>query len=83
MRYQEGFPPGSPPFAAVAGCMTGRRGERAYKDKATDEWKDTFSYNEDDLLPMAELFRDAYAWIKTQRRADAKARREREAEPAA
>ena len=55
---------------------------RRYKDKATDEWKDTFSYNEDDLLPMRELFRDAYAWIKTQKRAAAQARREKEAEPA-
>ena len=51
---------------------------RRYKDKSTDEWKDATSYNEDDLLPMAELFRDAKAWIRTQRRADAKARKDGE-----
>jgi hypothetical protein len=49
-----------------------------YKDKSTDEWKDATSYNEDDLLSIAELFRDAKAWIKTQRRADGKARKDGE-----
>jgi hypothetical protein len=52
---------------------------RRYKAKGTDEWKDTTSYNEDDLLPMAELIREAYAWARTQRRADAKARKEKAA----
>jgi hypothetical protein len=56
---------------------------RRYKVKGTDEWKDTDSYNEDDALPIAELFREAYDWVKAQRRADAKARREKESEPAA
>jgi hypothetical protein len=54
---------------------------RRYKDG--EEWKDTQSYGEDDLLPLAELYRDAYAWIRMQKRADAKARREKEAEAAA
>ncbi|MFO0958236.1 MAG: hypothetical protein U0800_12555 [Isosphaeraceae bacterium] len=34
--------------------------------------------NADDLLAMAELLREAYAWIKTQKRADAKGLRERD-----
>jgi hypothetical protein len=50
---------------------------RGYK-KGDDAWKETDSLNADDLLAMAELLRDAYAWIKNQRRADAKARKESE-----
>jgi hypothetical protein len=49
---------------------------RRYKDKSTDEWKDAASYNEDDLLAMAELFRDAYTWIREQKRAAGKARKD-------
>jgi hypothetical protein len=52
---------------------------RRYKDG--EEWKDANSYGGDDLLPMAELFRDAYAWIRKQKQADAQARKI-EAEPA-
>ena len=48
---------------------------RSYKN-GDDTWKETDSLNADDCLAMAELLRDAYAWIKMQRRADAKARRE-------
>ena len=55
---------------------------RRYKDKATDAWKDTDSYNEDDLLPLTELLREAHARIRQQKRADAKARRETQREPA-
>jgi hypothetical protein len=50
---------------------------RGYKS-GDDIWKETDSLNADDLLAMAELLRDAYAWIKNQRRADAKARKESE-----
>ena len=50
---------------------------RGYKN-GDDIWKETDSLNADDLLAMAELLRDAYAWIKDQRRADAKARKESE-----
>ncbi len=53
---------------------------RRYKDG--EEWKDINSYGEDDVLPMGELFRDAYAWIRKQKQADAQARK-KEAEPAA
>lgn len=49
---------------------------RRYKDKSTDEWKDAAGLNEDDLLPMRELLRDAYAWIGEQKRAAAKARKD-------
>jgi len=48
---------------------------RSYK-VGDDAWKETDSLNEDDLLEMAELLREAKAWIKTQKRADAKARKE-------
>jgi hypothetical protein len=50
---------------------------RSYKS-GDDTWKESDSLNADDLLPMAELLREAYAWIKAQRRADAKARKESE-----
>jgi hypothetical protein len=50
----------------------------SYKDEATGEWKDTDSLGEDDLLPLRELLGDAYAWIKQQKRADAKARKDAE-----
>ena len=50
---------------------------RSYK-QGDDSWKETDSLNADDCLAMAELLREAYAWIKMQRRADAKARKEAE-----
>ena len=50
---------------------------RSYK-QGDDTWKETDSLNADDVLAMAELLRDAYAWIKAQRKADAKARKESE-----
>ena len=50
---------------------------RSYK-QGEDTWKETDSLNADDCLAMAELIRDAYAWIKIQRRADAKTRKESE-----
>jgi hypothetical protein len=52
--------------------------QRSFKD-GDDTWRETDSLNESDLLPMAELLRDAYAWIKAQKRADAKARKEQAA----
>ena len=48
---------------------------RSYK-QGEDSWKETDSLNADDCLAMAELIREAYAWIKMQRRADAKARKD-------
>ena len=50
---------------------------RSYK-KGDETWKETDSLSADDLLAMAELLREAYAWIKMQKRADAKAVRERD-----
>jgi len=50
---------------------------RSYKNDNGD-WKESDSLPADDCLPMAELNREAYAWIKMQRRADSKARRESE-----
>ena len=50
---------------------------RGYKN-GDDVWKETDSLNESDLLDMAELLREAKAWIKMQKRADAKARKEAE-----
>ena len=48
---------------------------RSYK-QGDETWKETDSLNADDCLAMAELLREAYAWIKNAKRADAKARRE-------
>ncbi len=50
---------------------------RSYK-QGDETWRETDSLNADDLLAMAELLHEAYDWIKTQRRADAKARKESE-----
>jgi hypothetical protein len=55
---------------------------RSYKQD-DGSWKETSNLGQDDLLPMAELHREAWAWIAKQIQADAKARRDREAEPAA
>ncbi|WP_435018440.1 hypothetical protein TA3x_000414 [Tundrisphaera sp. TA3] len=43
---------------------------RSYK-QGEETWKETDSLNGDDLLAMAELLREAYAWIRMQKRADA------------
>jgi hypothetical protein len=48
---------------------------RSYR-KDDDTWVETHSLDQDDLLPIAELLREAYAWIKAQKRADSKARKE-------
>ena len=50
---------------------------RSYK-KGDDAWKETDSLGFDDLLPMAELYRQAFAWIAKQVQADSKARKARE-----
>lgn len=52
--------------------------QRSFK-RGNDSWGETDSLGQDDLLAMAELFREAYAWIKQQKQADAKARREQAA----
>lgn len=49
--------------------------QRSYRN-GDDTWKETDSLNADDLLAMAELLREAYRWIRDQKRADAKGRRE-------
>ena len=51
--------------------------QRSYK-AGDDTWKNSDSLNADDLLAMAELLREAYVWIKNQKRADAKGVRERD-----
>ncbi|MDG3004383.1 hypothetical protein [Paludisphaera mucosa] len=43
-----------------------------------DTRKESHSFNTVDALPMADVLREAYAWIKTQKCADAKGRRERD-----
>jgi hypothetical protein len=48
---------------------------RSYR-QGDDTWRETDSLTADDLLAMAELLREAYAWIRMQKRADAKARKE-------
>jgi hypothetical protein len=39
---------------------------RRYKDKAADEWKDSYSYGQDDLLTLAKLLDMAHSWILNQ-----------------
>ena len=50
---------------------------RSYK-KGDDAWAETDSLGEDDMLIMAELLRQAFAWISRQKQADSKARKARE-----
>jgi hypothetical protein len=54
---------------------------RRYKDR-NGKWQDSSSFGPDDLLPLGELARDAYRWIRQREREDAKARREKEPETA-
>lgn len=51
--------------------------QRSYK-AGDDTWKESDSLNDDDIPPMTELFREAYLWIRDQKKADAKAARERD-----
>ena len=51
--------------------------QRSYK-QGDDTWRETDSLNGDDLLAMAELLREAYAWIKMQKRADAAGLKQRD-----
>jgi hypothetical protein len=41
--------------------------QRSYRS-GDDTWKETDSLSADDLLPMADLLREAYAWIRNQKR---------------
>ena len=49
--------------------------QRSYK-AGDDTWRETDSLGGDDLLPMAELLREAYVWIRNQKRADAAGRKQ-------
>jgi hypothetical protein len=49
---------------------------RSYKKG--DDWKETDSLGFDDLLPMAELNRQAWAWVAKQMQADSKVRKARQ-----
>jgi hypothetical protein len=49
---------------------------RGYRQEET--WKETDSLGQDDMLAMMELLREGYAWIKMQKRAESKARRDKE-----
>jgi hypothetical protein len=51
---------------------------RSYRH-GDDEWRETESLGGDDLLPAAELLKEAYVWIRNQKRADSKARKEQAA----
>ena len=50
---------------------------RSYK-QGDETWRETDSLGFDDLLIMAELHRQAFAWIAGQMRADSKARKARQ-----
>ena len=50
---------------------------RSYK-QGDEAWKESDSLGQDDLLPMAELHRQAFVWIAKQQQADSKARKARQ-----
>ena len=79
IKFRDGF------LQAVVWRNTGERGsyysvnmQRSFK-RENDTWGESDSLGQDDLLAMAELLREAYAWIKHQKQADAKARKEQAA----
>jgi len=83
IKFRDGF------LQVVVWRNTGERGayysvniQRSFK-REDDSWGETDSLAQDDLLAMAELLREAYAWIKHQKQADAKARKESEQAAAA
>ncbi len=39
---------------------------RRYKDKAADEWKDSYSYGQDDILALRKLLDLAHTFILTE-----------------
>lgn len=43
---------------------------RSYKDDA-GQWHDSTSFKQQDFLEVAEMFREAHAWVKEQTRAQA------------
>lgn len=49
--------------------------QRSFK-AGDDSWRETDSLNAEDALPMAELLREAAAWIRNQKRADSKAKQQ-------
>ena len=51
---------------------------RSFK-QGDDTWRETDSLNQDDLLAMAELLREAHVWIRMQKRADAAGIKQRDA----
>jgi hypothetical protein len=51
--------------------------QRFYR-QGDETWRETDSLNESNLLAMAKLLRESYAWIRMQKRADAKGIRERD-----
>ncbi len=50
---------------------------RSYKD-GDETWKETSSLSPDDALIMAELLRQAFAWVSKQMQADYTAKKARE-----
>ncbi len=50
---------------------------RSYKN-GDDTWKETTSFGEDEVLIVAELMRQAWAWAAKQRQAEYEARKVRE-----
>jgi hypothetical protein len=39
---------------------------RRYKDRNTEEWKDSYSYSEDSIPALAKLLDQAHTWIAEQ-----------------
>ena len=50
---------------------------RSYRS-GDDTWKETDSLTQDDALPLTELLRETYRWIRDQKKADAKVAKERD-----
>jgi hypothetical protein len=49
--------------------------QRSFRN-GDDPWRENDSLNESDLLAMAEPLREAYTWIRMQKRADAAGRKQ-------
>ncbi len=46
---------------------------RLYKDRESDEWKESSGFGADDLLVLAKCLHDAFSWIHAQRGSTANA----------
>jgi hypothetical protein len=53
-----------------SGPMYNTTVSRSYKERDSDEWKDTNGFGYDDLLGLSKIVNEAHSWIAEQRSRD-------------